>query len=120
MDICFGLSYITTSWPCIYSWLSQHVANPACPVCRSAINQEKLIPVYGRGGSNKDPRANVPPRPNGQREEPNGRPQQLYGQNPFLPFPMAQQNIGGFQFQMGFGGFGLFPALFGMHFVVSY
>jgi len=45
--------------------------NPTCPVCKSVIQKEKLIPLYGRGSSDKkDPRDNVPPRPPGQREEP--------------------------------------------------
>ena len=31
--------------------------NPACPVCKSVIDKEKLIPVYGRGpDGQKDPR----------------------------------------------------------------
>ena len=45
--------------------------NPTCPVCKSVIQKEKLIPLYGRGSSDKkDPREKVPPRPPGQREEP--------------------------------------------------
>ena len=40
-----------------------------CPVCKAVIDKEKLIPLYGRGSGNKDPRDNVPPRPQGQREE---------------------------------------------------
>ena len=45
--------------------------NPTCPVCKSVIQKDKLIPLYGRGSSDtKDPRDEVPPRPAGQREEP--------------------------------------------------
>ena len=43
--------------------------NPTCPVCKSVIDKDKLIPLYGRGSGNKDPRDNIPPRPQGQREE---------------------------------------------------
>ncbi|KAL1452278.1 hypothetical protein WDU94_006564 [Cyamophila willieti] len=42
-----------------------------CPVCKAAIDRDKVIPVYGRGGNSKtDPRDKVPPRPQGQRTEP--------------------------------------------------
>eukprot|EP01126_Amoeba_proteus_P049470 TRINITY_DN578_c0_g1_i3.p1 TRINITY_DN578_c0_g1~~TRINITY_DN578_c0_g1_i3.p1 ORF type:complete len:157 (+),score=12.11 TRINITY_DN578_c0_g1_i3:265-735(+) len=27
-----------------------------CPVCKAALGKDKLIPIYGRGGDNKDPR----------------------------------------------------------------
>ena len=40
-----------------------------CPVCKAVLDKDKLIPLYGRGSENKDPRDNVPPRPQGQREE---------------------------------------------------
>jgi E3 ubiquitin-protein ligase RNF5 len=40
-----------------------------CPVCKSAISREKVIPLYGRN-SNSDPRnKTVPPRPQAQRTE---------------------------------------------------
>ena len=30
---------------------------PTCPVCKSVIDKEKLIPLYGRGSTNQsDPR----------------------------------------------------------------
>ena len=43
--------------------------SPTCPVCKAVISKDKLIPLYGRGSENKDPRENVPPRPQGEREE---------------------------------------------------
>lgn len=40
-------------------------------MCKAAINKEKVIPLYGRGSKNQqDPRDKVPPRPAGQRTEP--------------------------------------------------
>ncbi len=31
--------------------------NPVCPVCKSAIDKDRLIPIYGRGpDKQKDPR----------------------------------------------------------------
>ncbi|KAL3319961.1 hypothetical protein Ciccas_001365, partial [Cichlidogyrus casuarinus] len=71
-------------WPCIHQWLETRGARTACPVCKSAINRDKvtlllsctsfmknqLIPLYGRGDDwTKDPRDKVPPRPQGQRSE---------------------------------------------------
>lgn len=42
-----------------------------CPVCKAAISKEKVIPLYGRGSTKQeDPRNKVPPRPAGQRTEP--------------------------------------------------
>jgi E3 ubiquitin-protein ligase RNF5 len=44
-------------WSCIYQWItsSTRLCN-TCPVCKSGIQQEKLIPIYTRGGDNVDPR----------------------------------------------------------------
>jgi E3 ubiquitin-protein ligase RNF5 len=61
-------------WPCLHKWIEAKPNNQTCPVCKSAISKEKVIPLYGRntaGGDNKDPREKVPPRPQGQRSEPN-------------------------------------------------
>ncbi|XP_078064214.1 E3 ubiquitin-protein ligase RNF5-like [Mustelus asterias] len=45
-----------------------------CPVCKAGISQEKVIPLYGRGSSSQqDPRLKTPPRPQGQRTEPESR-----------------------------------------------
>ena len=50
-------------------WMESRPNSATCPVCKAVIDKEKLIPLYGRGSENKDPRENVPPRPQGQREE---------------------------------------------------
>ena len=50
-------------------WMESRPNNATCPVCKAVIDKDKLIPLYGRGSGNKDPRDNVPPRPQGQREE---------------------------------------------------
>lgn len=67
-------------------------SSATCPVCKSAIDKDRLIPLYGRGtAKQEDPRFgkkkvqaksllpaftrdNVPPRPPGQREEPVAQP----------------------------------------------
>jgi len=112
-------------WPCIYKWLELH-ENQVCPICKAAITRDKLIPLYGRGTENpQDPRNkpapgstdNIPNRPPGQRTEappnthtnPFGAAQ--FGFSPFQPMGGSSFNVG-----FGFGGFGIFPSLFGLQF----
>jgi E3 ubiquitin-protein ligase RNF5 len=95
-------------WACVYQWMISptRLCN-TCPVCKSVIEKEKLIPIYTRGGTNVDPRyflfikwfrTTIPERPQGQRTE---APRSEFFQ--------------GFQFNAGtttvfhFGAFGIFP-----------
>uniref|UniRef100_A0A182QA42 RING-type E3 ubiquitin transferase n=1 Tax=Anopheles farauti TaxID=69004 RepID=A0A182QA42_9DIPT len=80
-------------WPCIHQWMNGY--RNTCPVCKSSISKEKVIPLYGRGGSKEDPRKTVPPRPAGQRTE----PEQPHG---------FQSFTGDGRFHMSFG-IGAFP-----------
>lgn len=58
-------------WPCLHRWLETATARPVCPVCKASISRDKVVPLYGRGtDSSQDPRSKVPPRPRGQRTEP--------------------------------------------------
>ncbi|XP_037049417.1 E3 ubiquitin-protein ligase RNF185-like isoform X2 [Bradysia coprophila] len=62
-------------WPCLHQWLETRPTRQLCPVCKAAISKEKVIPLYGRGSTNQqDPRTKVPPRPAGQRVEPEPQP----------------------------------------------
>ncbi|XP_058124839.1 E3 ubiquitin-protein ligase RNF185-like [Anopheles ziemanni] len=79
-------------WPCIHQWMNGY--RNTCPVCKSSISKEKVIPLYGRGGSKEDPRKTVPPRPAGQRTEPE--------------HPTGFQGFTGDSFHMSFG-IGAFP-----------
>jgi len=49
---------ICYSWPCLHQWivtLSSHQV--LCPVCKAALNKDKIIPIYGHGNSKQeDPR----------------------------------------------------------------
>eukprot|EP01132_Coremiostelium_polycephalum_P004526 gene4526-5642_t len=100
-------------WSCIFQWL-QHNSSQQCPVCKASVSEEKLIPIYGRGGSNTDPRKknSIPQRPPGRPEQP----------RPGHPGNSNRDFFGSNQFHNGFGGisfsagFGLFPGLFGVHF----
>ncbi|MQL74463.1 hypothetical protein Taro_006831 [Colocasia esculenta] len=53
-------------WPCIYQWLRQESSTPQrCPVCKAALSQATLVPLYGRGYDSKpvDDALDVPRRP---------------------------------------------------------
>ncbi|VDN57186.1 unnamed protein product [Dracunculus medinensis] len=88
-------------WPCLHQWLDTRPIRQLCPVCKSAISRDKVIPLYGRGGNETDPREKVPPRPRGQRTE--------APQGGFQGFPGFQwggdNGGGGVQFSMGIGVF---------------
>uniref|UniRef100_A0A3B4WD81 RING-type E3 ubiquitin transferase n=1 Tax=Seriola lalandi dorsalis TaxID=1841481 RepID=A0A3B4WD81_SERLL len=73
-----------------------------CPVCKAGISREKVIPLYGRGSSSQeDPRLKTPPRPQGQRTEPESRG----GGSRFL---LTDYGFGDTGFHMSFG-IGAFP-----------
>lgn len=83
-------------WPCLHQWLETRPSRKLCPVCKAAIGKDKVIPLYGRNSTKQeDPRNKVPPRPAGQRTE-----------------PEPQQGFQGFSFGDGFHmsfGIGAFP-----------
>jgi len=84
-------------WPCLHQWLETRPQRQLCPVCKAGISKDKVIPLYGRGGSTSDPREKMPPRPQGQRPEPEHN----------TGFPGFGFGEGG-NFQMSFG-IGAFP-----------
>ena len=55
-------------WTCIYEWMKQPKETLVCPVCKSGISKESLIPIYTKANT-EDPRkkAEIPKRPVGQR-----------------------------------------------------
>jgi E3 ubiquitin-protein ligase RNF5 len=102
-------------WPCIYRWMQLHLDSPQCPVCKSGISTEKLIPLYGRGKDQTDPRTKVPDipnRPQGQHAEPHHSHQPQFGFFPGSP-PLASAQFGNISFSAGIG---FFPSLFGLQF----
>eukprot|EP00252_Welwitschia_mirabilis_P022397 TRINITY_DN6046_c0_g2_i1.p1 TRINITY_DN6046_c0_g2~~TRINITY_DN6046_c0_g2_i1.p1 ORF type:complete len:270 (-),score=44.05 TRINITY_DN6046_c0_g2_i1:256-975(-) len=109
-------------WPCLYKWLHVHSQSQECPVCKAIVEEDKLVPLYGRGKvGSQDPRSksvpgvNIPNRPAGRRPgtapppPPNNFHHQSFG---FGAPPMASARVGNFTVSAGFG---LFPALFGFH-----
>ena len=46
-----------THLPRFIQWMEARSTAPTCPVCKSVIDKERLIPLYGRGSADKtDPR----------------------------------------------------------------
>ena len=42
-------------WPCIYTWMNQPRETMVCPVCKSGISADSVIPIYTKE-NNEDPR----------------------------------------------------------------
>lgn len=93
-------------WPCLFRWLKTH--HTTCPVCKSGVTQENVIPIYIRG-SEQDPRiktsvhsTEIPNRPQGRRID-----------------AATQNNATGPQIPAGMTistSYGFFPSLFGLQF----
>ncbi|KAL6572870.1 hypothetical protein OROHE_002346 [Orobanche hederae] len=131
-NICFELAQdpvITLCghlycWPCLYKWLRGHSRSHECPVCKALIEEENVIPLYGRGKNPTDPRSKpvpgfeVPNRPTGQRPETvppleNNFAGLVLGlMGGFVPIASATFN--NFGMYAGFGG--LFSPIFGVQF----
>uniref|UniRef100_A0A8W7P2M2 RING-type E3 ubiquitin transferase n=1 Tax=Anopheles coluzzii TaxID=1518534 RepID=A0A8W7P2M2_ANOCL len=85
-------------WPCIHQWMNGY---------RNTCPQGEVIPLYGRGGSKEDPRKTVPPRPAGQRTE----PEQPHGFQSFTGDGSFHMSFGigafpfGFSLTLNFGDF---------------
>ncbi|KAL9671890.1 hypothetical protein QQ045_009463 [Rhodiola kirilowii] len=114
-------------WPCLYRWLHHHSYSQECPVCKALIQEEKLVPLYGRGKKREDPRSKpisgmeIPNRPSGQRPETAEPPNASQYRPPgfgmtgggafnggFVQAPTGR--FGNIAFFTAFGG--LFPSLF--------
>ncbi|XP_062268780.1 E3 ubiquitin-protein ligase RNF185 isoform X2 [Platichthys flesus] len=95
-------------WPCLHQWLETRPSKQVCPVCKAGISRDKVIPLYGRGSTGQqDPRERTPPRPQGQRPEPENR-------GGFQGFGFGD---GGFQMSFGIGAFpfGIFATAFNIN-----
>lgn len=136
-NICFDLAQdpIVTlcghlfCWPCLYKWLHLHSTSSECPVCKAVIQEDRLVPLYGRGKSSTDPRSKsipgiqVPNRPSGQRPETAQPPEPNhgFGHHGFGGFmggfaaPVASARFGNFT-ALPAAFEGLIPSLFNLHF----
>ncbi|KAJ7966704.1 E3 ubiquitin-protein ligase [Quillaja saponaria] len=135
-NICFDLAQdpIVTlcghlfCWPCLYKWLHFHSQSHECPVCKALIEEEKLVPLYGRGKTSSDPRSksipgmSIPNRPAGQRPETAPPPESNHFPQHGFGFmgglggfaPMATARFGNLTLSAAFGG--LVPSLFNFQF----
>ncbi|KAF8047873.1 hypothetical protein N665_2794s0004 [Sinapis alba] len=129
-NICFELAQdpIVTlcghlfCWPCLYRWLHHHSHSQECPVCKALVQDDKLVPLYGRGKNQTDPRKKVypgiriPNRPASQRPETaSPQPQHDAASNFFnygIGLMGGTSRIGNFSFGVG----GLLPFLFNFQF----
>lgn len=101
-------------WPCLHQWLETRPLRQMCPVCKAAISRDKVIPLYGRGSNDKtDPREKLPPRPPGQRTE----PEPGMGERGNFPGFTGFGSDGGFHMSFGIGAFpfGFFASAFNIH-----
>merc|ERR1711981_460415 len=106
-------------WPCLHRWLETRPDRNECPVCKSHVTKEKCTPIYGHGTENaKDPRDQVPPRPQGRQERSqannnpfNGMFGDIFG-NGFGGNGMMGGGIGGSNISFSLFPFGLFGASF--------
>ncbi|XP_026329248.1 E3 ubiquitin-protein ligase RNF185-like [Hyposmocoma kahamanoa] len=94
-------------WPCLHQWLETRPSRQVCPVCKAAISRDKVIPLYGRGNTKQeDPRNKVPPRPAGQRTEPennSGFPGFGFGEGFHMSFGIGAFPFGVFTSSFNFG-----------------
>ena len=106
LNTCVGLVFSKHSWPCLHQWLETKPNRQVCPVCKAAISRDKVIPLYGRGSAREDPRNKLPPRPAGQRTEP-----EHYSSANFPGFGFGD---GGIHMSFGIGAFpfGFFASSF--------
>ncbi|CAN8284050.1 unnamed protein product [Cochlearia groenlandica] len=126
-NICFELAQdpIVTlcghlfCWPCLYRWLHHHSHSQECPVCKAIVEDDKLVPLYGRGKNQTDPRTKrypgikIPNRPPGQRPDTAPPPPTSSFFDLMGGFmPVATTRFG--SFSIGFGGF--LPTLFNLRF----
>ncbi|XP_006644765.1 E3 ubiquitin-protein ligase RNF5-like isoform X1 [Oryza brachyantha] len=108
-------------WPCLYEWLHVHAHSHECPVCKAVLEEEKLVPLYGRGKASTDPRSRsvagvqIPSRPAGQRPATAPQPDHhnhFPHHNPWIMgggAPVAGGRWGNYTFSAAIGG--LFPLL---------
>ncbi|XP_027073493.1 uncharacterized protein [Coffea arabica] len=132
-NICFDIAQdpIVTlcghlyCWPCLFRWLRHHSHSHECPVCKALIQEEKLVPLYGRGRTATDPRSKpvpgveIPDRPAGQRPQTAPPPHPHPDSANFLNFglglaggflPVMTAGFGSFAMLAGFGG--ILPSMF--------
>jgi len=101
-------------WPCIYRWMQVQSHCRVCPVCKAGIDDEKVVPIYGRGGDNTDQRTRTSAAEAAEAknaEEPGPVPRRPAGQRP-VPVQRTPFNAAGNMNMQP--GLGIIPTLFGL------
>ncbi|CAN8273580.1 unnamed protein product [Cochlearia groenlandica] len=95
-------------WPCIHKWtyatknstwrVDQYdkKESPKCPVCKSDVSDNTLIPIYGRGQKTPRPNLNVPDRPSCSVYDLTGVGQRLGGESQRYIYRMPDPVMGAF------------------------
>ncbi|KAK9906753.1 hypothetical protein WJX75_007419 [Coccomyxa subellipsoidea] len=107
-NICYDLAQS----PVVTIWMQVQSDCRVCPVCKAGIEQDKVIPIYGRGGDNTDPRQKAQSLGNKEEDKDGPVPRRPAGQRiaPVLRGGMSQRS-GNVNLQPGLG---ILPTLFGM------
>ncbi|XP_057862976.2 uncharacterized protein LOC131071232 [Cryptomeria japonica] len=109
-------------WPCLYRQLQEPSIYKECPVCKTTVVEDKVIPLYGRGKvRSADPRTksvpdvSIPHRPSGQRPHTVRTDTDHHYQSHDFNFMAGPGHtpVGSFENIIFSAGFGLFPSLFG-------
>jgi E3 ubiquitin-protein ligase RNF5 len=115
-------------WPCLHQWLDR--GSTKCPECKAEISRESIIPLYGHGHKHAAGAEGAPPEATTQEGDSTGysftfsrdeRRRRQRGPTPPRPVPQREPSTGeagGDNASTGMflsAGFGLFPALFGLH-----
>ncbi|KAG0500683.1 hypothetical protein HPP92_000755 [Vanilla planifolia] len=102
-------------WSSLLLALPLTMAPRACPVCKAIVEEDKLVPIYGRGKASADPRkadpgVSIPNRPAGQRPQPLDMSQFANAIPWFMGgIPLIGATLGNYTFSAAIGG--LIPLL---------
>mmetsp|Transcript_20665 Transcript_20665/g.66958 ORF Transcript_20665/g.66958 Transcript_20665/m.66958 type:complete len:216 (+) Transcript_20665:44-691(+) len=61
-------------WPCLFRWMEHCSSSKHCPVCKLPVDENRVVPLYGRGMVHNSNAARVkcggiPERPHGMRPQ---------------------------------------------------
>ena len=74
MEATISLGGLLFSWPCLHQWLETKPNRQVCPIGKAGLSNNKVILFHSRGSPGQQaPREQTPPRPQGQRPEPENR-----------------------------------------------
>jgi E3 ubiquitin-protein ligase RNF5 len=93
-------------WPCLYRWMRVQNECHSCPVCKAGVEADKVIPLYGRGCEESDPRKKAVEIPTVAEE---AIPRRPMGLRPMTAQRATNPEVA-YNVQLGLG---MFPSIFG-------